>query len=123
MNLFGGTGNKKKQGELQSAPDFSHIMSFHRWCEIKALIPLMMEGEDTCNDPWWKFRGFVDGFNFTWKEKLVLSKMHVLDESMLEFGQGKSNLYYYFSKQLCLALTLSVYIILQDYQEECVSQH
>ena len=48
-------------GRLRAAPEFSTVMSHNRFAEIKAMVPLMMEGEEKENDNWWKARGFVDG--------------------------------------------------------------
>ena len=86
VNLFSGFRGaaKKMKGRLRSKPDFSYVMSHTRWTEIKALVPLMMEGEKG-DDPWWKVRGFVDGFNKTRQEKLSISKIIALDESMSGF--------------------------------------
>lgn len=75
----------KKKGRLRKAPDFSTVMSHHRFCEIKAMVPLMMEGENDGNDDWWKVRGFVDGLNRSRRNKLFISKIHVMDECMSGF--------------------------------------
>ena len=53
INLFGGkdkTRRKKKKSYLQNAPDFSSLMSFNYFCEIKLLVLLIMEGENTGKD-------------------------------------------------------------------------
>ena len=60
-------------------------MSYNRFSEIKLLIPLMMEGENTGKDDWWKVRGMLDDFNMTRKHLLNISKVAVLDERMSGF--------------------------------------
>ena len=89
VNLFGGKRStderKGSKHTLRKTPDFSVVMSHNRFCEIKAIAPLMMEGKDDGTDDWWKFRGFIDGFNQNRRERLFISKVVVLDESMSGF--------------------------------------
>ena len=60
-------------------------MTYHRFCVIKAMVPLMMEGKDNGEDDWWKVRNFVDNFNKTRSDLLSISKILVLDKSMSGF--------------------------------------
>ena len=70
---------------MRCAPDFSSVMSHTRFCEIKLMVPLMMEGKNDGKDAWWRVRGMLDEFNRTREKLLYVSKIHVLDESMSGF--------------------------------------
>ena len=76
---------EKKKGYLRNRPDFTSVMTYHRFCKIKAMVPLMMEGKDNGEDDWWKVRNFVDNFNKTRSDLLSISKILVLEESMSGF--------------------------------------
>ena len=84
VNLFAGNTNRRK-GKLRAAPDFSAVMSHGRFCQLKAMVPLMMEGANDGTDDWWKARGFVDGQNKCRRDKLFISRIHVMDECMSGF--------------------------------------
>ena len=76
--------NKVERKTFTAAPDFGRWMNFTRFNEIKNLAPLMMVAESGSegDDPWWRHRGFVDGFNKTRQDILMVSRIRVLDETM-----------------------------------------
>ena len=70
----------RKPGEEKTfteAPNFGKHMNYSRFCEIKKIVPIMMVSEDgkDSSDPWWKHRGFIDGFNSKRQEVLNISRL------------------------------------------------
>ena len=76
--------NNEARRTFTSAPDFGRWMSYHRFNEIKALVPLMMVADTGIDDgdPWWRHRNFVNEFNKTRQDVMLISRVRVLDETM-----------------------------------------
>ena len=75
--------NKKPRG-IMKAVDFGQHMRAWRFCQIKSLIPRIMESEELRlgDDDWWQFKDRVAKFNANRKEKVYASYALVFDETM-----------------------------------------
>ena len=75
---------RHRKKTFSTAPDFGKHMNYARFCEIKNLVPLIMlckTGDDE-SDPWWKHRGFLNGFNKKRQDILFVSRICALDKTM-----------------------------------------
>ena len=78
---------KQKMRGIMKGIDFGQWMKAWRFCQIKALIPMIMESEslNALNNDWWKLKQRIIDFNSNRKKKLYASYALVFDESMSSY--------------------------------------
>jgi hypothetical protein len=76
----------KERSLFKQYPEFSRIMTRHRFEELKKhCTAICMDDDSAATDPWYKFRRFVEAFNENRRRTVITSKSIVIDESMSAF--------------------------------------